>query len=220
MTLLGYLSYQAITPMVKKGLFSGRYIFLFEYLSSLTVLYETCSVLGYTYRDNLPIFLQLISEEGRQDDLLKFIGKPSGERLAALKENPKNFYDLLFSEGPELMADLRKAGIIKYSNWEDFSKVSKSKLRIEYAMSKMQMLAAEAIGFGLTYPEMTETLLSYEYDTEEWNKRFKVGLDIGSEPPKKIPLSTRQVEAKAVITPFVESVRPELLSALALQKSQ
>jgi hypothetical protein len=219
-SLLGYLSHQAIAPMVKKGLFSGHYIFLFEYLSSLYSLYAIGSVLGYTYRENFTIFLQLMSEEGRQGDLVKVMGKPAEERLAALKREPQNIYDLLVSEGPTLMTDLHTPGIIKYSNWEDFPKVSKFKLRPDYAVFRSQMLAAEAIGFGFQYPEITERLLSYEYDPEEWNKWYKAGLNIDPEPPKRIPLATLQAEAKALITPFVESVRPDLLAPLALQRLQ
>jgi len=215
-SLLGYLAYQSISSMVKKGLFSKSYIFLLDYLISTYSLYEICSVLGYTYRKNFTVFLQLMSEEGRQEDLIKVMGKPAEERLAGLGHDPANFYDLLASEKSKLMMDLHKPGIIKYSNSEDFPKVSKFKLRPDYAVFRSQILAAEAIGFGFQYPELTERLISYEFDSEEWTKWHKIGLDIGAEPPKRIPRAQLQADAKALITPFVESLRPDLVEPLAL----
>ena len=57
---------------------------------------------------------------------------------------------------------------------------------------------------------------SFEFNADEWKKWYSHGLDIGSEPPKIIPLTTMQEKAKNLITPFVEKYYPELINSLAL----
>src|ERR1035437_6837636 len=96
MTLHGYLAYQALSQIERKGLFTGRYFWLGEYLSIATWMYETSSVLGYTYRDRLSKLVELMAEEGRTDDLMNFITTPATERMSKLKKTPQNFYEFYF----------------------------------------------------------------------------------------------------------------------------
>jgi hypothetical protein len=218
-SLLAYLVHQIIAPVKRKGLFSGEYVFFAEYLSQAQLLYEIGAVLGYTYRDRLETFAESFSEPGRQADLTNYIATETfvDDRLAALPDKPKNFYDLfLESEGKKLMKKMHEFGLTQFSDWLDFPKVCKLKMPIRNYFERLQTTALEGIQLGSQYSELTEKLFSYEYDAEEWHRWNKSGLEIGPTPPKTIPLSERQAGAKALIRPHIEKMRPDMLTKLEL----
>ena len=218
MKLNGYLAFQTLKPIEKKGFFSKRYVLFGEFICSAQWMYETCSILGYLYRDRFLIFLELLAEDGRQNDLINYISEPATDRLLKLSKEPQNFYDLFFeSEVTSLMKKMHSYRLIQYSEFQDFIKIFKNKIRLDYFLTHLQLLAGEGIGFGYKYPELTEKFFESKYDEKEWKKWNDYGLDIGSKPPAKIPFTTLQSNAKALITPFVEKVRPDLLDTLGLK---
>ena len=120
MGLLGYLAHQVISPVTRKGLFSGKHVWFAEYLSHAQLLYEISAVLGYTYRDKLETFAELFSEPGRQADLAHVLVTATSvaDRLAALPDEPKDIYGLFFvSEGKKLMKAMHNGGLTQFSNW-------------------------------------------------------------------------------------------------------
>jgi hypothetical protein len=198
-SLLGYLVHQIIAPVKRKGLFSGEYVLFAEYLSQAQFLYETGAVLGYIYRDRLDAFVEVFSEPGRQADLTNYLvtGTFVDDRLAALSGEPKCFYDLfLKSEGKKLMKKMHEFGLTRFSDWLDFPKICRLKMPIKNYFERLQITALEGIQLGSQHPELTEKLFSYEYDAVEWRLWHESGLEIGPSPPKTIPLSERQAEAK------------------------
>ena len=215
-TLLGYLVRQIIAPVTRKGLFSGKYILFLEYLSHAQFLYETSAVLGYVYRDRLETFAELFSEPGRQADLANsFVTLTSvADRLASLPDEPKNFFDLFFeSEGKELLKSVLHIDLTHFS---DFPKFRRLKIPIEYCYERLYGLTAlEGIQLGSQYPELTEKLFSYKSDAEKWRRAYEAGLEIGPTPPD-MPLRERQAEAKALIKPYIEKMRSDLLTKLEL----
>lgn len=215
MTLHAYLAYQALSQIERKGFFTGRYFWLGEYLSIATWMYETSSVLGYTYRDRLSKLVELMAEEGRTDDLMNFITTPATERMSKLKKTPQNFYEFYFET--EAMEFMNKLHAVE-NDWHDFLlKAFKVKMRIDVAMPNMHMAVLEGIGFGYKYPELVEKFLSYKHDADQWKKFYSYGLDIGPTPPQNLPLTSHQVEAKKILKPFIEKIRPALLDLLELK---
>ena len=79
-----FLMYHVMSPITKKSLFKGQYVLFGEYLEQSQLLYEKCCVLGYTFRDKLNAFLELLREGGDDKTLNEFIdqiGDPAAERL-------------------------------------------------------------------------------------------------------------------------------------------
>lgn len=215
--LLAYLVHHIITPMTRKGMFSDDYVLFGEYMPSAQFLYEMGAVLGYTFRDRLIVFVELFTEPGHQSDCVEHIAGPAANRLAGLSDEPKDFVDLFLKpEVERLMTVMRSHGLTKYSGWSDFTKVGKQKMRIKDIFSTLQMTALEGIGLGSRYPELTERLLLHTEDVEVWRYAHTHGLDIPASPPTPKPIPERQAEAKAMIRPYVEKVRPDLLSKLGL----
>ena len=219
-SLLGYLAHEFIAPVKRAGLFSGEYVLFAEYLSHAQLLYETSAVLGCIYRDRLDTFAELFSEPGRQADLANFLitGTVVADRLAALPDDPKNFYELFFK--PELMKKAHDFGLTQFSELLNLPKLSRKvfmvKIPIKAAFEHSYDTALEGIQFGSQRPDLAEKLFSYQHDTEKWHFAHEAGLEIGASPPETIPLRERQAEVRKLIRPYVEKIRPDLLTKLEL----
>ena len=114
------------------------------------------------------------------------------------------------------MKKMRDFGLTRFSDWVDFPKVCRLKMPIKYYFEYLDMTALEGIQLGSQHPELTEKLFSYEYDAEKWRMQYEAGLDIGPSPPETIPLSERQAGVKALIRPYIEKMRSDLLTKLGL----
>lgn len=206
-----------LSPITKKGLFSGQYVLFGEYLGQTQLLFETSCALGYTYRDRMETFAILFSEEGKEKSVTDFMSTSAIERLKKYKPEQKNFFDFFLNiEGPNIMQRFHDAKILPNGNWANFPKVYKSKVPNKLAMIILPTLSVEGIAFSYKYPDVIERLFSFGHNADEWRFAFNIGLDIGSEPPKAISLATMQVEGKNLIKPFVDKYYPELLSSLNL----
>jgi len=182
-------------------------------------LYNICSTLGYTYKDKLHILLELMTEHkekiGEQVIALENMAQ---RRYDEVKSSTKNFADLIMdTEVPQLMKGFYKSKIIQYENAADFPKVYKTKIPTEYAIYSLQPTAYQAIGFGHKYPECTEKFLTSSLDKAEWDLAYKSGLNIPKEPDEMVSLDTQQENVKALIRPYVQAKRPDLLSKLNLE---
>jgi hypothetical protein len=216
---LSYLAHVLITPVKKKGWLSGEYVLLADYLSQAQLLYETGAVLGYTYRNNLQSFAAVFTQPDRNVDLIYFLTTATGvaDRLAALPEEPKNFYDLFFkSEAQNLLATMHKQGSVQSSELAQLPQVAKLKMPLKYYLEHLRMTALEGIQLGSHFSDLANKLFSYEYEADQWRFAYKAGLDVGPLPPKYVPLTEREVDARNLIRPYVEEVHPELLAELGL----
>ncbi len=215
--LLAYLAHQIIRPVTKKGLFSDEYVLFGHYMPCAGFLYETGAILGYTFRDRLPSFVGLFTESGHEADAVAHIGDPAARRLAGLGEEPKDFTDLFWKpEAERLMKIMRDQGLTKCCGWSDFPAVAKQKMRLADIFSNLQVAAWEGIGFGSRYPELTQKLFAHAEDVEVWKEARAAGLDIPAAPPRRKAIWEREGEARAMIRPYIEKVRPDLLLNLGL----
>ena len=214
-SLLNYLALQMLSPIKKKGLFSGEYVLFGEYLEQTQLLFESCCSLGFTYRNNIEKFAIIFFAEGKEKNVTELFSEMAKERYKKYKPEHKNFFDFYFmTDGAEMMKKFYDYKILPTANIADFAKVYKVKVPIKITHVLLPTLCADGIAFGYKYPELVENFFSFVHDEEKWKMMYKAGLDIGSEPPKIIPLSTMQVESKEMIKPFVERHYPELLTAL------
>jgi hypothetical protein len=215
-SLINYFAHQTLSSITKKGMFSGEYVLFGEYLEQTQMLFEMSSALGYTYRDKIETFATLFSEEGKQKSVVDYMSTAAIERYKKYKPEHKNWFDFFFStEALDITKRFQDAKILPTGEWFN-PKVYKSKVPHKLAMVLLPTLSAEGIAFGYKYPELVEKFFSFIFKADEWNVAFKAGLDIGSEPPKTITLSTMQKEVKSLIKPIVEKYHPELAQSLDL----
>jgi hypothetical protein len=215
-SLLNYLAFQILSSITKKGLLTGQYVLFGEYLEQTQLLFEITSALGYTYRDKMQTFAILFSEEGKQQSVIDYMSTSAIERYKTYKPQHKNWVDFFFgTEAVDITKRFQHAKILPNGDWFN-PQVYKSKIPHKVAMTILPTLSADGISFGYKYPELIEKFSSFVFNVDEWRSASKAGLDIGSEPPKIIPLPTMQKEAKDLIKPIVEKHYPELVQALNL----
>ncbi len=107
-------------------------------------------------------------------------------------------------------------GVTTFSDWTDFPKLAKQKLRVANILSKLQLTAAEGVGLGSRFPVLTEKIFAHQVDSKWWNELRSHGLDIPEYQPESKSMREREEEALSLIKPYVSKARPDLLSPLGL----
>ena len=215
-SLIVYLAHQTLSSISKKGLFSGQYVVFGEYLEQTKLLFEISSALGHLYRDKLTTLAITFMEEGKTNNVTSFMTESATERYKQYKPEYKNWFDFFFhTEALDITKQYQKLKLIPNGEWFN-PQVYKRKVPYKVAITMLPTYSAEGMALGYKFPELIEKFFSFEFNADEWKFAFKSGLDIGSEPPKIIPLSTMQEETKNLIKPFVEKYYAELIKPLAL----
>lgn len=196
-------------------MFSAEHVLLGDYMPRALFLYETGAVLGYTFRDRIATFAKAFSEPGRESQTASYLGDQAASKLQQFVEPPNDFIDLFFKpEATRIIQLLQRAGRTTCCDWSDLAKVAKQKLPIN--LETLGFAAAQGIGFGSRFPDLTEQLLTDQPDPEAWREAHSSGLDVPASPPTPKSIEQRQAEARLLITPYISAARPELLSALGL----
>ena len=213
MSLLFYLAQQVTKPIVRKSMFTAEHVLLGDYMPRASFLYETGAVLGYTFHDRIATFAKAFSEPGRESEVASHLGDTAASKLQQLAEPPNNFHCLFFKpEATRIIQVLQRAGRTTCSDWSDLAKVAKQKLPVEDVLSPLSFAAAQGIGLGSRFPDLTEQLLTHQPDPEAWREARSYGLDIPASPPERKSIEQRQAEARL----YISATHPELLSALGL----
>jgi hypothetical protein len=217
LTLLEFLAHESIAPLTRKGWVTGEYVGLRDAMRKAQALYEAGVVLGYTFRDRFEIFVQLLGESSSLGETLSSLALAAASQLAQVPKEPRDFFDLFFKpELTRLMAVLRDAGKAGCSEWSEFSRVADKKIPRQETLTLFRDSVWKGIGFGYRYPEVTEVLFSRPPSAETWNV-VREGLpDLPTTPPPPPDVAERQAEAKALLGPYLERLRPDLLVNLGL----
>lgn len=216
-TLLAYLAHEVLRSIIRRGASSPDHVVFADYMARALFLYETGAALGYTFQDRIYTFAKLFSEQGREAEVATDLGDVAAAHLRDLSEPPRDVMDLFFKpEATRLIQALQCAGLTTCSDWSDYPKIAKQKMLVADIFSPLQFSAAQGIGFGSRYPEITEQLLTFQYDPQVWRELRSYGLDIPASPPEPKTMQQRQVEARAMIVPYVSAKRPDLIVALGL----
>lgn len=216
-TLLAYLAHHFASLIKRKGWLSGEYVLFGDYMPCSQFLYEASAVLGYKFRDQIITFVALFCEQGRESDLVAHLRDSVAAELAQLEREPDDFMDLYFKpEATRLIRVMRDAGLTTFSDWTDFPKLAKQKMRVVDVFSQLQFTAAEGVGLGSHFPVLTEKLFAHEVDPRLWSKFRSHGLNIPASPPKTKSVREREAEALLLIKPYVMKARPDLLGPLRL----
>jgi hypothetical protein len=207
-SLVAYLAALIVGKATRKRMFSGPYVFFGDYIACGQFLFDTGAVLGYTFHEKIAVFAELFAEQGRSSDVVNYLEELAARRLAAHSSEPTDMMEL-FSQ-PEIERIVPEHG--------KFTKVAKQKLPLTDSLVRnLALAAAEGIALGSQRPKLTERLLSCRIGEQEWEDARSHGLDIPASPPQMKSIRERQTEAIAIIRPYVEKVRPDLLVKLGYQ---
>jgi hypothetical protein len=216
-TLLAYLAREKIDCLVRKGRFVQEHVRFGPYLHSAEGLYETGVAIGSVCREKLPILAELFSEPGQGAKSVAALEKSAASQMEQASIAPETFLDLFFKpEVERFMAELRAAGQTRCVRWTAFPKVFRKKLLPEQAYSAAETALRKGIAFGSFYPQLADCLASRAPDPETWTIFRARASDLPESPLPGPLLSSRHVEATALLREYVEQFRADLLLPLGL----
>jgi hypothetical protein len=232
LTLTGILSWIPLKKAVKKQLLGGRYLRIFDYFAMLGFQYETCALLGRARCDKLNVLVRMLArEENKADEFKKLLQDAASDRLSKFRnetgEDPKSFYHLISIKEydsvlvsafglplDELILSATRSRKIK-----EAKKLFDRKVPLEVATDKARIYGLEGIGFGSSFPELTERMYKNAYenvDMNMWAEARETGVDI-PEKPDFIPLEEREKSILATTAIYAAEFYPELLDPLNLR---
>jgi hypothetical protein len=135
------------------------------------------------------------------------------ERLEKFGKEPDSFLDFIYS------TELAKLGL-SLTDFPDM-KTMKKKLGEKFPLKGMidrviKMQGLEGIGFGSSFPDLTEKMVRnlYEhFDMNKWSEARAHGLNI-PEKPRKISFEEREEEVLTEVANYTREYFPELVEPL------
>lgn len=226
-TLAGCLSWIPLKQVVKKQLFGGRYIRLYDYFTILNYQYESGAILGRARSNTLSILEKMLTTpEGTEGQTVKVLQELAKERLDRFTKDigkePDTFFEFIHFKELERTIGLSLTDFYLAYGSKKLIKVLGEKLPLEEALFiSIRMFGLEGIGFGSSFPELTEKMYRNVYEHPDvdigvWAMMRSYGLDI-PEKPEIIPLEEREEALLLIVAAYAAEFYPELLDPLDLR---
>ena len=212
-TLLEYLAHQVVTPIARADPSSGQFVYFGEYMPCAQFLYETTAVLGHLFRHQIVSVVQLFCEPGHEEGLMVQLRGLVAARLRSLQREPRDAFDLYFEPEAMRLTALMRTG---RAGSPDVARYANQRKGLLYVLSLLRLTAAEGIGLGSQYSEVTESVLSRGIDPGTWSRWHMAGFDLAASPPPGRTVRQRRAQALFLIRPYVLALCPELMEELEL----
>jgi len=224
-TFIGFLSIPIVTKAAKTRLFGGPYIRFYDLCAVLSYLYTTGAILGRAKRNKLSILAKLFSIPGTEKENIDGLQEEATKRLVKFKNEvgnePDTFNKLIFFRELESAIGLGMEDWFKAYTEGDtkIMKIADKKVPLEKAEPSIKWFGLEGIGFGSSFPELTEKMYRNSYeniDIDVWAKHRAHGLAI-PEKPTIISLEEQEEIVLQMVAAYTSEYYPELLDPLDLR---
>jgi hypothetical protein len=230
-SLTEYLSPGALKQTIKKKLFGGRYLRLWDYFTVLSFQYESGAILGRARQDKLSILGKMLVVPGADANrFVQLLQRTAKERLDKFKKEvgkePDTFYNFIFDrEFDRVLVStfgltLNELFLLSVKTKKDMVvKVSDHKVSLDIAWPEIQTYGAGGIGFGSFFPELTERMYKNAYenvDMDKWAEARKMGVDI-PQKPDIVSLEEREEIVLQMVAAYTSEYYPELIDPLGLR---
>lgn len=246
-SLQGFIVWILLKSLVRKTLIGKRYIHLATYLLLLQIEYEAGAILGRARRDKLDILKKMLSISGLNfANVIKDSQEAGKKRFEEFKKDymdePETFSDFIYWPLWERATRLTLSDLFRPSNIKARERVRKrlskiiqkklgGKVPLEEAQPKLGGFLLEGLGFGSTFPELTEKMFKNIYDKkneeELWSISKALGFStpedlsrrIGLSTPEGYPPTLREKEKLILgtVALYASQYYPELLDPLDLR---
>lgn len=209
LSLMGYLGMVPFSKMVEKSLCGKPTITINNYLIVSSYLYEVGAIIGKLYSNRLLTLWQLFDVElGKEQDSIDHFQNMAGIRMNSYEKEPESFIILFFT------TELAKVNL-KFESSPQLTKVLNEKMPVSEAESMVKMWGTEGIGFGSRYPDITDKMLKYQYDTDNSDLRFEMILHSSSVLPKSA-MTSAEMENEIInqLRTYVTEYFPDLMKEL------
>ena len=211
-SLASFLILGVLPRLMEKDWLGRQYILLGRVLVLSVWLYETGAVLGRFWKDRLPKVVEMFEVEDKRKDFTEYWCNQAKKRLEKYGGQPNSFPIFVAKTDLEMYTGEKLEGLLKIGN---------KKLHHEEAQKWLRWVETsliEGIMFGSLFPELTNTILSNEYEKisiDSWKEARKYGLTLSEEPPRT-SLVDKEKEALLMARDYVAEYHPELVGDLGL----
>ena len=213
-TLLDYLAREVVTPIVREDPASGQFVYFSEYMPCAQFLYETTAALGHMVRERIVTVIHLFCAPGHEEGLMVLLRGLVAARLRNLEHDPRDAFNLYFEpEALRLIALMRAGG----AGRPDLGSYAHHRTALSYVLPLLRLTAAEGIGLGSQYSELTENVLGRSIDPMTWSRWHTAGFDLATFPPAARTISQRRAQTLFLIKPYVSALCPGLMEMLELR---
>jgi hypothetical protein len=128
--LTAYLAELFLSPFVRRGLLSGKWVPLGQFVTAAQEAYETGALLGHRFHDKMPIFVKLFCEPGRETELATYMGEIARDEIASRQVEGMTFFDLRWEKHvASMMEAVRRAGRTNLTEAHDYYLIAGERIR-------------------------------------------------------------------------------------------
>lgn len=176
-TLTGCLAWIPLKQIVKTAASGERYVRLYNFFEALPFQYESGAILGRARRNKLNVLEKMLNfYKATEDEVIKISQKEAKIRLEEFKtqvnKEPDSFNEFIFEKEMEKATGLRMIDSFKYYRQgnKKILKVFDEKIPLEQAQDIMRRFGLSGIGFGSTFPELTERMYRNSIENIDMDK--------------------------------------------------
>jgi hypothetical protein len=230
--LMASLSWIPLKQVLNKNLFGGRWLTLYNFFSALSFQYESGALIGRAMSDKLNILEKMLGNPTTVGELVQLLKDAAEKRLDEFRRDigkePDTFGEFILDRELErsgLRRLLDDAVLSVATHLETRKRREKAlkafleKVPFEKAYSHLHIFGMEGIGFGSSFPELTEimckNLYEKKHDMDAWSKMRAAGLNI-PEKPDVLSFEERETALLGIVAAYTAEFYPELLDPLDL----
>jgi hypothetical protein len=231
--LMASLSWIPLKQVLNKNLFGGRWLTQYNFFVALSFQYESGALIGRAKSDKLSILEKILGNPTVEGELVQTCKDAAKKRLDEFRRDvgkePDTFGEFILDRELErsglrrLLDDAVLSIATHLQNRTRREKALKAflkKVPFEKAYPYLHIFGMEGVGFGSSFPELTEIMCKNHYekkiDIDAWSKMRAAGLDI-PEKPDVISLEEREKSLITIVAAYTAEFYPELLDPLDLR---
>ncbi len=198
------------SQLVSKRLFDGYQMPLGSMVYLGLWVFQKGALLGRARRSSFHALASLVAQPGSGESVAQVMRQGAEERMRRSSSSQVTtlweFWCL--TEYPN----------IAFGDLEVWKVLGRKKVRLGEVLSRAPIWAADGIGFGAMFPDVTESLWrrSYEIaDLENWKRARQAGVKL-PEHETLLPLEEMEPQVLAEVRAFAKQNRPDLVGLLTL----
>ena len=212
--LVSWLSREVIAPHIRKKPFGGHHVRLYPVLFGSEWIFSKGALFGRARSDRLEIFAKMYCTPGGEREFCDWMYDNARNRLEEYGKEPDTFRDFwVKTEIPDLEA-------IPFDDKKAVKRLGSETCPLEDITIKAASWVLKGIGFGATYPELTENMWRRSHeappDAREWETAERIGVVDG--PWNPTTLEDMEHTVLLTVAYFVGEYFPELAEPLGLME--
>jgi len=231
--LMASLSWIPLKQVLNKSLLGGRWLTLYNFFASLSFQYESGALIGRAMSNKMNILEKMLGDPTAVGEIVQPLKDAAKKRLDEFRRDvgkePETFQEFILERELEqsglkrLMDDAVLSIATHFETRKRREKALKAfleKVPFEKAYPDLYFFGMLGIGFGSSFPELTEIMCKNHYDQkidmDEWSFWRAHGLDI-SEVPDLLSFEEREKALLGIVAGYTAEFYPELLDPLDLR---